>query len=110
MVALGQRVAGSSGIPLQLRNVGSVANSSQNPGGNPGVVRVLACQVLANDPQRGKVAAARGCLGMLRGVELMAMLLNYADRSALFSLRLGDSEKPFVPESYRPFTDREPAS
>ncbi len=55
-----------------------------------------------------EVSAARGCLGMLRGRELMLTILNHADRSALIGHRLGRCEMPYVPKDYEPFnrTDR----
>jgi 2,3-bisphosphoglycerate-independent phosphoglycerate mutase len=50
-----------------------------------------------------EINAARGCLGLLRGKELMQMLLNYADRSSLKGHRLGNKERPYLPEDYEPF-------
>lgn len=50
-----------------------------------------------------EVSAARGCLGLLRGRELMLTILNHADRSSLLGHRLGENEKPYVPETYEPF-------
>jgi 2,3-bisphosphoglycerate-independent phosphoglycerate mutase len=50
-----------------------------------------------------EVQAAKGCLGFLRGRELMLMLLNYSDRSSFFSHRLGSNEKAYVPSDYEPF-------
>jgi 2,3-bisphosphoglycerate-independent phosphoglycerate mutase len=50
-----------------------------------------------------EIEAAAGCLGMSRGRELVAMLLNYADRSNLASLRLGPEERLHVSLDYRPF-------
>jgi 2,3-bisphosphoglycerate-independent phosphoglycerate mutase len=50
-----------------------------------------------------EIEAARGCLGMLRGAELMAMLLNYADRSNLYSHRLGRVERRYRSLAYPPF-------
>ena len=44
-----------------------------------------------------------GCLGMLRGPELMLMLLNYADRSILQGQRLGPAATPCFPVAYDPF-------
>lgn len=51
-----------------------------------------------------EVSAAQGCLGLLRGRELMLTLLNYADRSSLAGHRLGRRETPFFPKDYQPFT------
>jgi len=50
-----------------------------------------------------EVSAARGCLGFLRGQELMLTMLNYADRSSLLGCRLGGTERPYVPQTYEPF-------
>lgn len=50
-----------------------------------------------------EVSAARGCLGLLRGRELMLTILNHADRSAMVSHRLGEDERPYVPLTYEPF-------
>ncbi len=50
-----------------------------------------------------EVHAAGGCLGILRGQELMLMVLNYADRSALLGHRLGRANKPYVPQTYPSF-------
>lgn len=47
-----------------------------------------------------EVSAAGGCLGFLRGKELLLMLLNYADRSSLHGHRLSAEEKPYVPRTY----------
>jgi len=50
-----------------------------------------------------EVSAAGGCLGLLRGGELMLTILNYADRSSLFSHRLGEKERSYISETYEPF-------
>jgi 2,3-bisphosphoglycerate-independent phosphoglycerate mutase len=50
-----------------------------------------------------EVSAAAGCLGLLRGHELMLTILNHADRSALLGHRLGANETHYVPLSYEPF-------
>ncbi len=50
-----------------------------------------------------EIEAACGCLGMLRGSELMAMLLNYANRSAFHSHRLGAIDHHYVPSDYEAF-------
>jgi len=50
-----------------------------------------------------EVSAAYGCLGILRGRELMLMILNYSDRSALLGHRLGKTERPYFPSNYEPF-------
>ena len=53
-----------------------------------------------------EVSCASGCLGFLRGKELMLMLLNYADRSALLGHRLDPFDRPYVPRKYKPFQRR----
>ena len=50
-----------------------------------------------------EVGTASGCLGLLRGRELMQMALNFADRSALATHQLGDKVRSFIPEAYPPF-------
>lgn len=50
-----------------------------------------------------EVGAAQGCLGLLRGRELMMTILNYADRSALASHCLHETPGPYFPQQYEPF-------
>jgi 2,3-bisphosphoglycerate-independent phosphoglycerate mutase len=50
-----------------------------------------------------EISAAGGCLGLLRGEELMLMILNYSNRSTLMGHRLGTVERPYVPQGYGPF-------
>ncbi|MCF8144111.1 MAG: phosphoglycerate mutase [Deltaproteobacteria bacterium] len=50
-----------------------------------------------------EISAAGGCLGLLRGEELMLMILNYSNRSTLMGHRLGPVERRYVPKGYRPF-------
>ena len=50
-----------------------------------------------------EVSAAGGCLGLLRGRELMLTILNHADRSAFLGHRLEERERHYVPETYAPF-------
>jgi 2,3-bisphosphoglycerate-independent phosphoglycerate mutase len=50
-----------------------------------------------------EISAAKGCLGFLRGQELMGMLLNYANRSCLLGHQLGPLEKPYLSQSYDVF-------
>jgi 2,3-bisphosphoglycerate-independent phosphoglycerate mutase len=50
-----------------------------------------------------EVSAGTGCLGLLRGRELMLTLLNFADRSALSGHRLGHVQRPYDPRAYEPF-------
>ena len=50
-----------------------------------------------------EVSASPGCLGFLRGKELLLMLLNYADRSSLVGHHMSPEERPYVPRKYKPF-------
>ena len=50
-----------------------------------------------------EVSAAGGCLGLLRGRELMLTILNYADRSVLLSHRLGENDRSYISRTYEPF-------
>ncbi|MDA3832789.1 MAG: alkaline phosphatase family protein [Spirochaetales bacterium] len=50
-----------------------------------------------------EISAASGCLGLLRGRELMQMALNFADRSVLATHQLGDKVRAFIPDDYPPF-------
>ena len=50
-----------------------------------------------------EVSAATGCLGFLRGRDLMLTVLNHADRSSLLSHCLGNVQRPYVPNGYEPF-------
>jgi len=51
-----------------------------------------------------EVSAAGGCLGMLRGKELMHMALNFSERSVLVTHQLGDETIPFIPDNYTVFS------
>lgn len=50
-----------------------------------------------------EISAAKGCLGTLRGQELMLMLLNYSDRANFFGHQLGEKHSLCIPTSYEPF-------
>ena len=50
-----------------------------------------------------EIDAAKGCLGFLRGKELMLMLLNYTDRSIFTSHQLGAEKRDYFPEEYPVF-------
>jgi 2,3-bisphosphoglycerate-independent phosphoglycerate mutase len=50
-----------------------------------------------------EVSAGKGCLGLLRGRELMLTILNHADRAAMVAHRLGEEERPYLPPTYEPF-------
>jgi 2,3-bisphosphoglycerate-independent phosphoglycerate mutase len=67
--------------------------------------RVRRDQVTAFD----EISAAQGCVGPLRGGELMSLLLNYADRAVLRGHRLGPKKSPFFPAPYEPFSLIDPS-
>jgi 2,3-bisphosphoglycerate-independent phosphoglycerate mutase len=72
--------------------------------GEPVPVTLIGPTVRRDNVDRfDEVGAAAGCLGLLRGPELMLMLLNYADRAALLGHRLGQTERPYIPLKYEPF-------
>jgi 2,3-bisphosphoglycerate-independent phosphoglycerate mutase len=50
-----------------------------------------------------EVSAAQGCLGLMRGQELMQMILNAAERSMLTGLCLGGAVRPYFPDKYPTF-------
>jgi 2,3-bisphosphoglycerate-independent phosphoglycerate mutase len=50
-----------------------------------------------------EVSAGTGCMGLLRGRELMLTILNFADGSALASHSLQGQPRPYFPKSYTPF-------
>lgn len=50
-----------------------------------------------------EISGATGCLGLLRGPELMHMLLNYSDRSVLTGHNLGEKRHQYYPDNYEPF-------
>lgn len=50
-----------------------------------------------------EIDAGAGCLGFLRGQELMHMILNYADRAVLSGHRMGGIKKPYFPPEFEPF-------
>ena len=50
-----------------------------------------------------EINAARGCLGLLRGNELMLTLLNYSDRSIMMGHRMGKKETCYFPRDYETF-------
>jgi 2,3-bisphosphoglycerate-independent phosphoglycerate mutase len=52
-----------------------------------------------------EVSCSVGSLGLLRGEEFILTLLNHADRASLMGHRLGETETPYVPESYVVFQD-----
>ena len=56
-----------------------------------------------------EIHAAQGCVGILRGDELMRLLLNYADRAMLKGHCLGHEEKAYFPSRYEPFRWADPS-
>ncbi len=50
-----------------------------------------------------EVDCSRGCLGFLRGKELMLMILNGTDRSSLFGHCIGPIQRPYFPADYLRF-------
>lgn len=50
-----------------------------------------------------EIHAARGCLGMLRGVELMLMILNFSNRGNLYGHQLGPIKRWYLPSDDDPF-------
>ncbi len=50
-----------------------------------------------------EIQAARGCLGMLRGAELMYMILNFSNRGNLYGHQLGSIKRDYLPSDYDPF-------
>jgi 2,3-bisphosphoglycerate-independent phosphoglycerate mutase len=50
-----------------------------------------------------EISVSSGCLGFIRGAELMMMILNYTNRSSLLGHRLGPVETAFFPGNYEPF-------
>ncbi len=53
--------------------------------------------------QYNEVDCSRGCLGFLRGEELMYMILNCSDRSSLFGHCIGPVQRPYAPVHYDRF-------
>jgi 2,3-bisphosphoglycerate-independent phosphoglycerate mutase len=51
-----------------------------------------------------EVRAAKGCLGFLKGRELMLTILNYANRSSMVGHQLGREKRPYIPTGYKPFS------
>jgi 2,3-bisphosphoglycerate-independent phosphoglycerate mutase len=52
----------------------------------------------------GEVSAARGCLSLVRGRELMSLVLNFSNRQALAGHRLGPKPTRYWNKEYPPFT------
>ena len=72
--------------------------------GEPVPVMILGPNVRRDNIEKfNEIDAAGGCLGFLRGKELMLMLLNYADRSVLASHKLGGEVRTYYPKEYPVF-------
>jgi 2,3-bisphosphoglycerate-independent phosphoglycerate mutase len=56
-----------------------------------------------------EVSCSQGCLGFLKGEELMHMILNYSDRSSLFGHCLGPVQRPYMPLDYDRFQQKAPS-
>ncbi len=50
-----------------------------------------------------EISAAEGCLGLIRGRELMSMILNYSDRAVLHGHQMGRFKRPYFQNEYEPF-------
>ena len=50
-----------------------------------------------------EIQAARGCLRMLRGAELMLMILNFSNRGNLYGHQLGPIKRAYLPSDDEPF-------
>ncbi len=50
-----------------------------------------------------EISAATGCLGLLRGGEVMRMVLNLTNRAALAGHHMGNRIRPYVSDDYAPF-------
>ncbi|MBW2605313.1 MAG: 2,3-bisphosphoglycerate-independent phosphoglycerate mutase [Deltaproteobacteria bacterium] len=50
-----------------------------------------------------EIHAAKGCLGMLRGEELMLMMLNFSNRGNLYGHQLGPVKRAYLPSDDEPF-------
>ena len=72
--------------------------------GEPVPVALVGPNVRCDDVEAfDEVSAAKGCLGFLKGPELMFMLLNYANRSCLLGHQLGERKRPCYPKTYAAF-------
>lgn len=72
--------------------------------GEPVPVIITGPNVRKDNVERfDEINAAGGCLGFLRGKELLLMLLNYSDRSTLISHQLGNEKLKYYPKKYPAF-------
>ena len=56
-----------------------------------------------------EVSAACGALGMMRGKEMMYLILNYLDRAKLAGTMYSERDQPFWPGEYAPFSLKDEA-
>jgi len=72
--------------------------------GEPVPVVMVGPSVRRDDvKQFSEIQAARGCLGLLRGAELMLMILNFSNRGNLFGHQLGPIKRDYLPSEDDPF-------
>lgn len=72
--------------------------------GEPVPVIMAGPSVRRDDVRRfSEIHAAGGCLGMLRGAELMLMILNFSNRGNLYGHQLGPIKRDYLPTAYDPF-------
>jgi 2,3-bisphosphoglycerate-independent phosphoglycerate mutase len=66
---------------------------------------IMAGQCVRRDDVRSfsETHAASGCLGMLRGAELMLMILNFLNRGNLDGHQLGPIKRAYLPSDDEPF-------
>ena len=80
------------------------SESSLIHSGEPSPLTLVGSNVRRDDVDTfDEVSLAKGCMGLLRGKELMLTILNYVDRSVLKGHRLGKTERPYFPLTYEPF-------
>ncbi len=73
--------------------------------GEPVPVAMSGCGVRRDRAERfDEVSAACGALGMLRGKEMMYLILNYLDRAKLAGTMYSELDQPFWPGEYAPFS------
>jgi len=72
--------------------------------GEPVPVIMAGPSVRRDDVRKfSEIHAAKGCLGMLRGDELMLMILNFSNRGNLDGHQLGSIKRAYLPSDYEPF-------
>ncbi|MBW2406233.1 MAG: 2,3-bisphosphoglycerate-independent phosphoglycerate mutase [Deltaproteobacteria bacterium] len=66
---------------------------------------VMAGQTVRRDDVEhfSEIQAARGCLGLLRGAELMYMILNFSNRGNLYGHQLGPIQRDYLPSDDEPY-------